>query len=196
MEFFPRNITTFFPNIQYLTFTGNAITDININDLIPLRNLRMLDLAMNKITSLDSNLLSLFVNNKMTFIRFSSNNITCVGHDFILPSADTVDFRLNPCINQQAVNPTQLANLRSNLRANCLPDNCPSEVNPPEDAPPEESPPENCPTDCQSITSLLELVKNNGNMLQDLINRQLQLEAAFLEFTGNQNKIEEIFKEN
>lgn len=194
MEFFPRNIDAFFPRLISLTFAHNAITNITINHLMPLPNLVILDLAGNRITSLDSNLFSL--HRSMTFISFNSNNLTCVGQDFFLPSAQELNFRFNPCIDQHAVTASQVVNLRSNLLANCLPENCPSENNPPEN-----NPPENCPPiDCQSLTktalensnlitnlngqvqSLIELVKTNGNLLTNLILelKQLKLENELL----------------
>lgn len=211
MEFFPRNIEAFFPRLEALTFAGNAITDITINHLRPLSNLLFLDLAMNRITSLDSNLLSVYSTRSMNFIRFSSNNLKCVGQDFFFPNTREADFRFNPCINLHAVTTSQVANLRSNLLANCLPENCPPEIKPPEN-----SPPENCPPiDCQSLTKtalensnlitnlngqvqrLLELVESNGNLLINLI-RQLKLENALVESTTGPRKsiIKEVFNES
>lgn len=119
IEYFPTNIESFFPNIKVLDFSYNFISDISNHHLAPFPHLEILNLHTNRITSLDSNLLSGL--ETMKSISFWANDIKHVGHDFVLPSTGEIFFNSNPCIDRQATTPNEITALRFNLLVNCPP---------------------------------------------------------------------------
>lgn len=120
LEHFPINIVRYFPNIRGLDFRENSISYVNSQHLFQLPNLVDLSLLSNKLTSLDSNLFSVHA---MQVINFMNNNITHVGHEFVLPNNANgfIDFRNNPCINRRVTTPSEITALRISLLENCQP---------------------------------------------------------------------------
>jgi len=119
LAFFPTNVEYFFPNVMAIAIYNNSITIISNRHLIPFLNLQLLSLWENKITSIDGDLFSGL--DSMKYIDFGSNNITHVGHDLKLPINAEIHFTGNPCINQSAHTPDEVAELILNLLRNCPP---------------------------------------------------------------------------
>lgn len=119
LTFFPTNIEAFFPNTIAIYLNDNAIPNVNNSHLIPLQSLQTLGLAMNRITTLDTNLFS-----NMTSLRnisFASNNIRHIGHDIDLPDSGSINFNSNDCISDNATTPAEVESLRLELLRQCPP---------------------------------------------------------------------------
>lgn len=119
LDFVPRNVDSFFPNIRAVDLYSNLISSIRNVHLRQFKNMVYFAVMDNKLTSLDSNLFDglPFLN----YISFTNNSIKHVGHDFILPSLGEIYFDLNDCISYNAVNATQIDSLRFKLLLNCPP---------------------------------------------------------------------------
>lgn len=119
LDFVPRNVESFFPNIRAVDVYNNLISSIKNFHLRPFTNLVHFAVMENKLNSLDSNLFEglTFLN----YVSFKNNSIQHVGHDFILPSSGEVHFDSNECISFNAVNSAQIDNLRFKLLLLCPP---------------------------------------------------------------------------
>lgn len=119
LQFIPRNVESFFPNIRALDVYDNLITSISNFHLRPFANLVHLAVSNNEINSLDSYLFAGLP--FLSYVSFSNNSIQHVGHDFLMPSLGEISFDSNDCISYRAVNATQIDNLRFNLLLKCPP---------------------------------------------------------------------------
>lgn len=119
LAFIPLNVETFFPNIRALDVYNNFITNITNFHLKPFINLVHFAIIDNQITSLDTDVFDglPFLN----YVSFRNNSIRHVGHDVILPSLGQIHFDLNECIDQIALNATQIDNLKFDLLLKCPP---------------------------------------------------------------------------
>lgn len=119
LAFIPVNVESFFPNIRALDVYNNFISNVTNFHLKPFTNLVHFAIIDNKITSLDTDVFKglSFLN----YVSFRNNSIRHVGHDFILPSLGEIHFDLNECINEVAVNATQIDSLKFNLLLKCPP---------------------------------------------------------------------------
>lgn len=119
LQFFPRNIESFFPNLIAIRFAANQISHISNEHLVPFPNLVWLSFWSNRVTSLDSNLFAGLPS--IRYINFSTNNIKHVGHDIILPETGEIRFGFNTCIDKSALTPNDIIFLRFSLLVNCPP---------------------------------------------------------------------------
>lgn len=134
MDYVPKNILSFFPNLNLLeiyVFNGSKLSS---NDLKPYPNLEHLAIQYSLISTISGDL---FQNTpKMKVISFWNNaKLSHVGENLLgnLQHLEGVWFVSNKCINIQATDPTQIAQLKQNLLTNCPPlveiDYCPSSCN-------------------------------------------------------------------
>jgi len=119
VQYFPRNIAEFFPNIIAFYFNDNNISSISHNHLSPFLNLEYVDIQSNSLTSLDGNLFAGL--NSLKLIRLQYNNIINIGHDFILPNTGEVNFYSNTCVSQVARTVDQMDALRFHMMVSCPP---------------------------------------------------------------------------
>jgi hypothetical protein len=120
ITFIPRGIENFFPNIFALGFDLCNITQLNAEDLKPLKNLEWFSIERNfyleRIPS------KFFANNpKLKALWFSHNNIKHVGVNLLdsLSHLRWVNFVNNPCVNKFATFPSDLIELKEILKINC-----------------------------------------------------------------------------
>ena len=101
LRFEPRNLETFFPNLEAFDIYRSQIQEILKGDIESLRNLRQLNLVGNNIQAINSNLFE--SNLKMTAISFSTNPIRNVDHKVFdhLEELSTLAFTETSCINLQ-----------------------------------------------------------------------------------------------
>jgi len=123
MGFFPRNVEAFFPKITAFKFYGTGIFEITNNHLSPFPNLTYLDLDLNLITALDSDLFSGI--ELMKVISLNANKLMYIGHDFLSNGTATITnllMRNNICVHDAATTPGSAVDyLVLRLRANCQP---------------------------------------------------------------------------
>lgn len=119
VQYFPRNIAAFFPNLIAFYFINNSISSVSQDHFADFPNLEYVDIQSNSLTSLDSNLFAGL--NSLKLIRLQSNNIMNIGHDFVLPNTGEVNFNSNTCISGSAGNADQMNALRFRLLVNCPP---------------------------------------------------------------------------
>lgn len=118
--FLPPNLSLFFPNLTGITIKNSKLQKLDSRDLQPFYELSLLRVTNNPITSLDAELLR--YNPNLRVIDFSNNKIRAVGRNLLLtlPSAVSVYFAKNDCVNENALNPVDI--LRLNIK---LPKLCP-----------------------------------------------------------------------
>lgn len=119
LQFAPTNVEQFFPNIIVIDLRDNNITTISNRHLLPFPNLKSLIMWQNKVTSVEGDLFKGI--NGMVHYSFSRNDVRHVGHELNLQANGGIYFSDNPCINQAADLPSQVASLKLNLLRNCPP---------------------------------------------------------------------------
>lgn len=123
LKYFPRNIQSFFPNIEKIMIASeNDIAEISSDYLKPFTNLSFLFMKRSKIHSLPGDL---FTNNKkLEKISFEHNVLLeHVGKDFLanLTKLETVWFQNSGCIDDQAHDLDEMIELKENLLNHCPP---------------------------------------------------------------------------
>lgn len=120
MNFVPKGIVNFFPNLQALAFPFSNLFYVSAADL-PFPDLLHFRVWSNQIYYLDSDL---FRNNpKLRLIDFDRNSLQSVGPDLLTNLKDlrSVDFSNNICINQRATTEEDIKNLNIQLPISCPP---------------------------------------------------------------------------
>jgi BTB/POZ domain len=100
VEYIPRGLEKFFPNLIYLEMIYCGIKTISRNDLVGLENLESLILGCNPLESLPNDLFADM--KKLKNIRFRNSKLTTMSSRLLEPVKDTLeaaDFRDNTRIN-------------------------------------------------------------------------------------------------
>lgn len=115
VERWPKNIDTFFPDLEYILWQSGILSAITADDLRQHPELRTLTLYSNYIVSLNADLFQ--HTPKISYIVFSNNLIMNVGTDLLsnLTELGKAGFGFNPCISFNADSPLQLAELKERL---------------------------------------------------------------------------------
>ena len=119
IDFIPRRVEHFFPNLVGLRISNGKIKQLTKRDLQPFYKLELLSLDGNKIEVLDSDLFDYTPNLK--WIYFDYNNIAQVGQGIFdsLVYLKQVNLELNPCISRDVWGRTEIAKLKSELPRKC-----------------------------------------------------------------------------
>ena len=81
-------------NLEILQMRGNELNNVDFNDLVPLKQLRMLDLSLNRIHDIKYSNTKLY---SLTWIDLSTNGLYHIGNDFFisLPNLNYLDLHEN-----------------------------------------------------------------------------------------------------
>lgn len=117
----PKAINKFFPNIRLIRLSEVNLKTISAHDLRPFPHLRVFISWHNELKSLDGDLFK--YTKKLQLVRFNDNAIEKVGDGLLadLELLNEADFRLNPCVNTQAMSRQQILDLKLELSTNCDP---------------------------------------------------------------------------
>lgn len=120
LEYFPQGIEKFFPNLETLIITQSGLKQINAEDIKVFPNLTTLDLSGNQLEEINAKVFEF--NDKIEAVNLSNNKLTNVGFDFLkfLKNLKTINLTNNACINETAVEPSDLKKIKVNLTENCL----------------------------------------------------------------------------
>lgn len=115
LNYFPKNVERFFPNLKAISLDDNLITKVSNVFLRPHKNLEWLNLLGNRITKLDSDIFDGLPN--LQIANFYRNNIKEIGQDIKLPG--NINFHSNICIDMGATTPAEIATLQLTLLVKC-----------------------------------------------------------------------------
>lgn len=122
VNFVPKDIEKFFPNIIALTFANANINEIHEDDFKPFPKLRAVFMMNNQVRELERNL---FRNNpSMGEIKLNNNKIEHVENAFDnLPQLTFLFLNENICINAEAWSTEKVVNLVKQVREKCSSNN-------------------------------------------------------------------------
>lgn len=123
LEYFPKNIEQFFPNLKILTINRCLLTTISKHDLTGLKQLRQLNMNGNFIRSLPNNL---FENvSEIETVSFNRNRIEFIGPNIFdgLRNLSCVNLKMNPSIDAcfKKNGELSLDQLKTIIEENCQP---------------------------------------------------------------------------
>jgi len=126
----PSGIEKFFPNIQVFSWVSGNLSSIDSSTFKPWPYLLHLNLAYNKLVTLDGDLFQ--YTRKLRNICFSNNKLEHVGHGLLtgLPDLWYAQFSYNPCIDAIFDTPPQIEELKLQLPIKCPPLTTPTTPNP------------------------------------------------------------------
>lgn len=116
---FPRGVGNFFPDLLGISAFGGNIETITSDDLEPFPNLQLLNLRMQKLVTLEGDLLQ--NNLQLQWINFSDNLLEGVENGLLngLNNLSIAFFNRNPCASLQAASREEMQNLQSQLSRDC-----------------------------------------------------------------------------
>lgn len=119
LQFFPKKIEKFFPNIEKLTITQTGLKIFTTDDIKPFTKLKNLDLSENQLEELNAELFAF--NEDIEEIDLTGNKLKHLGENFLkfAGKLKTIDMSENVCINASAKNPVELKRLKIKLNENC-----------------------------------------------------------------------------
>lgn len=91
---FPALLEEYFPALHAIKLTKNFIKEISNKNLLPFKELEILDLSYNQISRLDTNLFDNI--NNLKVVAFYYNQIKHIGHDIKFPT-EVVGVEQNVC---------------------------------------------------------------------------------------------------
>lgn len=120
-RFLPSGIGSLFKNLQGLEIYRAGLKAITKEDLKQFPNLKVLWIYANDLQTLPPGLLE--NNPKLISISFWNNNINSIAADIFdtLEDLQRVTLKENSCISRNAVNPSQLAELKIRIAKKCKP---------------------------------------------------------------------------
>lgn len=120
-RFLPSGIGSLFKNLQGLEIYRAGLKAITKEDLKQFPNLRVLWIYANDLLTLPSGLLE--HNLKLNYISFWNNNINSIADDIFDPleGLERVILKENSCISRNAVNRTQVTELKLKIAEKCKP---------------------------------------------------------------------------
>lgn len=118
---FVSGIDKFFENLRGFDVIDSDLAEISAEDLEPFPKLVVLNLNINKLTSLDGDLFKFHPG--IQWIGFMSNALKNVGSDLLsgLNSLTSANFQSNPCVNFWATSHLQVETLKQHLANGCPP---------------------------------------------------------------------------
>lgn len=121
VNWIPREIEKFFPDLTSIYFSESNITTISADDLKPFLNLLKLYLPNNKLVTLDGDLFQ--YTRKLQVVWIQINSLQHVGHDLLtgLNDLTMAYFHSNPCINIYATTREAVQQLNLQLPISCPP---------------------------------------------------------------------------
>lgn len=118
LEYFPKGVDSFFPNLETLIITGTGLKQLTADDIKFFPNLTTLDLSGNRLEEIDAEAFKF--NEKLETINLSGNKLTKAVFDFeFLKNLKTINLYGNKCINEAAENPAGLKKIQDVLEENC-----------------------------------------------------------------------------
>lgn len=143
LSYIPSNISIFFPNLKTFSIAATSLRQISSTDLKQLPKLQTFISNGNLITSLPANLFE--GNLEMTEFGVigrnnydRSNSLHTIGENLLI-NATKLEFAVfwnNFCVNDIAINRTQVINLNSRLHTYCSGGSVTSTQNPTSNSPP------------------------------------------------------------
>ncbi|XP_037036581.1 leucine-rich repeat-containing protein egg-6-like [Bradysia coprophila] len=118
-EVIPAGIGSVFRNIEALTVWRSNLKTVSSRDLQQFANLREIWLFTNELEYLESKLFQ--YNPNVEVISFNANSIKFIGENFFsyLPKLQKAFFHYNPCVDEEAVDGTQLAAIKNTIKEKC-----------------------------------------------------------------------------
>jgi hypothetical protein len=174
MIFMPKEVELFFPNLKFLQL-HLANLQVITADTLKFPNLVWFSSHTNKLTSVDGDL---FKNTlKLQYIAIYNSQLEHAGKGLLdnLRDLQTVEFRLNNCVNVAATNPQAIQQLKQTLLTDC---------------PPKEK----APNTTESTTTSSETCNLTCSIFDeiDMLKSQLNLQAGTI---ANQSKSFELLEE-
>ncbi|KAG5669388.1 hypothetical protein PVAND_017275 [Polypedilum vanderplanki] len=120
MNYFPKGIDKFFPNLQFIAIWTTELKEIRQSDLAPFTKLRILSIWNNQIEVLEKDLLQF--NTEIEYIGFGKNNIKFVDGKIFnhLRKLHTFHFDGNDCVSRQvAGNKHEVWDLTEEIEERC-----------------------------------------------------------------------------
>lgn len=110
-HYLPQDLNKFFPNVTYLSINKSGLREITKSDLKNFPQLRNIGVRGNDIENLPGDLFE--HNTQATNIAFATNKIKSIGKDIFksLNGLDSVNLLRNICIDQQAANRSEIAEM-------------------------------------------------------------------------------------
>lgn len=128
LNYMPKRIESFFPNLLLIKLYGVQLTTITAEDLRPFPLLKVLSFDSNRLTSIDADLFK--YTTRLSWINFDNNLIANVGQDVAakLTALTYATFLNNRCINTRAETPQALQIVKLQLAVQCPPYKAPCDV--------------------------------------------------------------------
>lgn len=121
LQFIPRRISHFFPNLVIFSVMSSAFTTLNGDELGYLPFLKVFSVSYSRLETIPSRLFDNTPN--LIQIGFGHNQIKRVGHEVFstlnLLDLDFIGFQNNPCTSRTASSPSEMVALINNLRIEC-----------------------------------------------------------------------------
>lgn len=118
-EFFPVGVERYFKGLEGLAVQKSGLKKITKSDLKPFGELKSISLFGNELTTLESNLF--MYNPKLKLISAFQNRLKYFFSNVFhgLHQLQRVYFNSNPCINEDALNPERIEQLRCRMVESC-----------------------------------------------------------------------------
>lgn len=120
LEYFPRGLENFFPNLETLVITQTGLKYFTADDIKVFPNLTSLFLNGNQLEEIYAKTFEF--NEKLETIDLSANKLSNVGFNFFkfLKNLKSINLSNNVCINERAQNSDELKKVKIILNENCL----------------------------------------------------------------------------
>ena len=121
LQFFPKGIEKFFPNVEKISVTQTGLKTITYNDLKNFPKLKTLILRQNQLKELEASLFEL--NREIEDVDLSNNKLEHLGVNFLkfAEHLNSIDVTNNICVNGSAKTPVEFKRLKMRFSENCPP---------------------------------------------------------------------------
>lgn len=121
LEYFPKGIEKFFPNIKTLTISQTGLKVLTSDDLKIFPKLKNLIISENKLEELNASLFEF--NREIKNVDLSGNNLKHLGVNFLkfAENLNSIDLSSNICVNGSAESPVDFKRLKIKIDESCPP---------------------------------------------------------------------------
>lgn len=121
MNYFPKGIGKFFPNLKVLRVRNTKLKVIEKNDFKFMSKLEMIDISGQDLKNLDGNLFD--YTPKLRFVYLSTNQLNHIGFGLLegLKQLQEAYFSFNACIDRDATSENEIPGLILEMKKTCPP---------------------------------------------------------------------------
>lgn len=124
VEFLPRGIEKFFPQVQGISISNSKLKSITKHDLEAFKDLKEFFLQQTELEALEKDVFEF--NGELRGVSIKNNSkLRLVGEDILdsLSKLEVVNFQFNQCIDEIAADQIKIAELQNHLIEKCSPAN-------------------------------------------------------------------------